>query len=299
MTKFSIMEKFFKGQQELGIPNYFVTEEGVDWLNAKAISKKTPSVCAPAAKTEMPNLAVSSASPRETVQYTENTPNTPQYPQVAQVTPRLQTSPIPQFQTSKQEVAAQADKRELLVALYNKHKDCVACSLCKTRKKFVFGAGTAFTDVLIIGEAPGEQEDIEGKPFVGAAGQLLTKMLAAINISRDAVFIANVLKCRPPGNRKPNSAEIATCSGILKKQIEIIKPAAILLLGGTAANAVLQTGAEKSVASLRGIVHYCENIPAIVSYHPSALLRDASWKKPAWDDLQKFERLLKEIRNVG
>lgn len=188
------------------------------------------------------------------------------------------------------------DKREELVKLYYRCSDCSACSLSKTRKNFVFGAGTAYTDVMVIGEAPGEQEDLQGKPFVGAAGELLTRMLAAIHIDRKGVFIANILKCRPPMNRTPNQQEISTCMPILKKQIEIIKPKALLLLGKTAAGSVLQN--DKSVGSLRGIVHYYDNIPAIVSYHPSALLRDASWKKPAWDDLQKFERLIKEIRSA-
>ena len=284
MTKLSLVERYFKGQEELGVPNYLILNEGFDLLNAKAASKKTQAVSASAVKIE---------TTKEVLQpvFAQTEAKSTYIPQEETFAPTLKVA--------EQTAVYQSDKRDNLVELYNKHKNCAACSLCKTRKKFVFGAGTAFTDVLVIGEAPGEQEDIEGKPFVGAAGQLLTKMLAAIGLERDKIFIANILKCRPPGNRKPNPTEIATCFGILRKQIEIINPKAILLLGGTAANAVLQTSSEKSVGSLRGIVHYYEDIPLIVSYHPSALLRDVSWKKPAWDDLQKFERLLKEIRNAG
>jgi DNA polymerase len=284
MTKFSLVERYFKEQEELGIPNYLILNENFDWLNAKAVSKKMQAVPVPAVKIE---------TKKEVLQ-----PVFAQAEEVKTAYTLQQESFETTTKAAEQTAVYQSDKREILVELYNKHKNCAACSLSKTRKKFVFGAGTAFTDVLVIGEAPGEQEDIEGKPFVGAAGQLLTRMLAAIGLERDKIFIANVLKCRPPGNRKPNPSEIATCFGILRKQIEIIKPKAILLLGGTAANAVLQTSGEKSVGSLRGIVHYYEDIPLIVSYHPSALLRDASWKKPAWDDLQKFERLLKEVRNA-
>ncbi|MCL2844256.1 MAG: uracil-DNA glycosylase [Chitinivibrionia bacterium] len=289
MTKHSLVEKYFKGQTELGIPNHLVLNESFDWLNTKAVSQKATVAVAPKVKIEE-KTAVKKEILQPVSAHTEE-----------KITYKPQEESFePSLKAAEQIALYQSDnRRDLLVELYNKHKNCAACSLCKTRKKFVFGAGTAYTDVLVIGEAPGEQEDIEGKPFVGAAGQLLTKMLAAINLERDKIFIANILKCRPPGNRKPNSSEIATCFGILRKQIEIISPKAILLLGGTAANAILQTISEKSVGSMRGIVHYYEGIPVIVSYHPSALLRDASWKKPAWDDLQKFERLLKEIRNVG
>ena len=188
----------------------------------------------------------------------------------------------------------EADKRDELAKFYYKCRNCVACHLSKTRRRFVFGAGNAYSDVLVIGEAPGEQEDLQGLPFVGAAGELLTKMLAAIRLERKDIFIANILKCRPPSNRTPEKPEIASCMPILKKQIEIIKPKVILLLGKTAAQSILKS--EKTVGALRGVVHYYGEIPAIVSYHPSALLRDASYKRPAWEDLQKFERLLGEVR---
>ena len=272
MTKFSLIEKYFKGQKEIGYPNYLILDKSFDLSKINAKNKQTPTV-----KIEK-KVEVSQTVPEKV------TPTT--------AVKIEHTFQIEQSATQEKQV----DKREKLIELYERCKNCSACSLSKTRKKFVFGAGTVFTDVLAIGEAPGEREDIEGLPFVGAAGQLLTKMLAAINLQRNEIFIANVLKCRPPQNRKPNGQEIAACIPMLKRQIEIINPKAILLLGGTAANALLQN--DKSVGALRGIVHYYENIPVVVSYHPSALLRDASWKKYAWEDLQKFERLLKELRNA-
>ncbi|MCL1947435.1 MAG: uracil-DNA glycosylase [Chitinivibrionia bacterium] len=272
MTKFSLIEKYFKGQKELGFPNYLILDKSFNLSKINAKSKQTPTI-KNEKKVEILQPIFEKVAQQSAIKIERNF-------QIEQ--------PI----TEEKNI----DKREKLIELYERCKNCSACSLSKTRKKFVFGAGTVFTDVLAIGEAPGEQEDNEGLPFVGAAGQLLTKMLAAINLQRNEIFIANILKCRPPQNRKPNSQEIATCFHILKRQIEIINPKALLLLGGTAANAVLQN--DKSVGALRGIVHYYENIPAIVSYHPSALLRDASWKKYAWEDLQKFERLLKELRNA-
>jgi DNA polymerase len=261
MTKFSLIKRHFIQQEELGIPNYIILEKKFDLSNVKA----TAHLVKVEKKSEVLQTVSQAALPPKNTQNIE----------------------------LREKVS---DKREDLANLFYKCKECKACSLHTTRKRFVFGAGTAFTDVMVIGEAPGEDEDLQGLPFVGRAGQLLTKMLASINLRRDEIFIANILKCRPPGNRKPNPQEIATCFPILKRQIDIIKPKAILLLGGTAANAVLNN--DKTVGSLRGVVHYYESIPLIVSYHPSALLRDERWKRPAWDDLQKFERLLKELRNA-
>ena len=139
---------------------------------------------------------------------------------------------------------------------------------------------------MVIGEAPGAEEDEQGLPFVGAAGQLLTNMLAAINLNRNKdIFITNVLKCRPPANRSPESAEIQLCTPLLCRQIEIIKPRAILLLGRIAAHAVL--GISESIAKLRSKVHDYNGIPAMVIYHPAALLRNAQYKRPA-GDLRNF-----------
>lgn len=181
--------------------------------------------------------------------------------------------------------------RDALVKLHNDNKSCVACGLGHTRKNFVFGAGNAHAGLMVIGEAPGADEDEQGLPFVGRAGELLTKMLAAINCDRrDHAFIANVVKCRPPENRNPEPAEILACKHILISQITIIKPRVILLLGRIAAHTLLDT--KQSIATLRTQQHQVAGIPAFVTYHPAALLRNEENKRPAWEDMQKVQRAL-------
>lgn len=183
-------------------------------------------------------------------------------------------------------------KRAALRMLY--YKGCNNCSLSQTRKTFVFGAGVANAPVMVIGEAPGADEDEQGLPFVGTAGQLLANMLSAISLDRNKnVFISNILKCRPPENRTPESSEILSCMPILEKQIAIIQPKALLLLGRIAAHSVL--GLTDSIAKLRSKTHLYKGIPAMVIYHPAALLRNPEYKRPTWEDLQKFQILLTDI----
>lgn len=161
---------------------------------------------------------------------------------------------------------------------------CQACTLCKSRKQTVFGIGDERARWLIIGEAPGQEEDRQGEPFVGQAGKLLDSMLAALDMQRDRdVFIANVLKCRPPGNRNPEPFEVAQCAPFLHRQVELVKPALIVLMGRFAAQAILDT--EASIASLRGRVHRYREIPAVVTYHPAYLLRNLTDKAKSWEDL--------------
>ncbi len=161
---------------------------------------------------------------------------------------------------------------------------CVRCGLHKTRTQTVFGVGDENADWMLIGEAPGAEEDRLGDPFVGQAGKLLDNMLAAINLSRRKnVYIANVLKCRPPGNRNPTPEEVAQCSPHLLQQIELIKPKLILAMGRFAAQTLLETGA--SIASLRGRVHRYAGVPLVVTYHPAYLLRTLEDKAKAWEDL--------------
>ena len=161
---------------------------------------------------------------------------------------------------------------------------CVKCGLHKTRTQTVFGVGDENADWMLIGEAPGAEEDRLGDPFVGQAGKLLDNMLAAINLSRRKnVYIANVLKCRPPGNRNPTPEEVAQCSPHLLQQIELIQPKLILAMGRFAAQTLLETGA--SIASLRGRVHRYAGVPLIVTYHPAYLLRTLEDKAKAWEDL--------------
>ncbi|MBD3422287.1 MAG: uracil-DNA glycosylase [Chitinivibrionales bacterium] len=209
---------------------------------------------------------------------------------------RPEKDSTPQPSTAASQFSQSNPQRRQLVDVYKQHYRCQNCALGKTRTKFVFGAGSADAPLMIIGEAPGADEDREGVPFVGPAGRLLTKMLAAIDLDRDKdVFITNILKCRPPRNRDPQDAEIVACNPILKQQLAVIKPLSLLLLGRIAAQTLLQTTA--SISRMRGQIHEYESIPAFVTYHPAALLRNQSLKRPAWEDLQKLQKFLKE-RNV-
>ena len=161
---------------------------------------------------------------------------------------------------------------------------CQACPLSKTRTNAVFGVGDEAADWLIVGEAPGAEEDARGEPFVGQAGRLLDNMLASIGLKRNAnVYIANVLKCRPPGNRNPDPVEVAQCSPHLQRQIELIRPKLIVAMGRFAAQTLLDTDA--TIASLRGKLHRYRGVPLIVSYHPAYLLRSLPEKAKAWEDL--------------
>jgi DNA polymerase len=168
--------------------------------------------------------------------------------------------------------------------------DCRLCSLCETRNRTVPGDGSATARLVVVGEGPGATEDETGRPFVGRAGELLTKLLAAIDLSREQVFICNVVKCRPPGNRKPFPDEIASCVPFLYRQIELIQPAVVLAMGGTAAETLLNV--KQPLTALRGKVHDFRGIPLVVTYHPAALLRNPHWKKPTWDDVRIARRLL-------
>jgi DNA polymerase len=161
---------------------------------------------------------------------------------------------------------------------------CTACGLHKGRTQTVFGVGDEKADWLLVGEAPGAEEDRLGEPFVGQAGRLLDNMLAAIGLSRgENVYIANVLKCRPPGNRNPKPEEVAKCSPHLLKQIELIEPKLIVTMGRFAAQTLL--GTDATIASLRGRVHRYAGVPLIVTYHPAYLLRTLPDKSKAWADL--------------
>jgi len=166
---------------------------------------------------------------------------------------------------------------------------CMQCPLGHTRTNFVFGSGNPNADIMIVGEAPGADEDEQGLPFVGRAGQLLTKILEAISLPREEVYICNILKCRPPNNRKPLVGETDQCEPYLWKQIEIVQPKLILALGLTAANTLLKN--KESMTNLRGKIHDYHGIRTLVTYHPAALLRNPEWKKYAWDDVKLLRNL--------
>jgi DNA polymerase len=169
-------------------------------------------------------------------------------------------------------------------------QNCTLCDLCHTRTQTVFGTGNQHADWLIIGEAPGQQEDEQGQPFVGVAGQLLTEMLRAIGLGREEVFIANILKCRPPNNRDPHSDEIKHCHDYIQRQQQLIQPKIILAVGRVAAQALLNT--TEPLAKIRGKVHTFNNTPVVVVYHPAYLLRSLSEKRKAWQDLQLAKQTL-------
>lgn len=169
-------------------------------------------------------------------------------------------------------------------------RDCRRCPLYATATNAVPGDGPAHAEVMIVGEAPGANEDATGKPFVGPAGQLLSKILSAVDLRREEVFICNVMKHRPPGNRNPSPDEVAACSPYLVRQIELIKPKVILALGTFAAQTLLAT--KLSIGKLRGQIHRYHGVPLIVTYHPAALLRNPGWKRPTWEDVQLARRVL-------
>lgn len=167
---------------------------------------------------------------------------------------------------------------------------CRRCSLYATATNPVPGSGNPNADFMCVGEAPGANEDEQGVPFVGQAGQLLTKILEAIKLGRDDVFIANVLKHRPPGNRNPMPEEVTACSPYLVRQIELVKPKVILALGTFASQTLLET--KLTIGKLRGQIHRYYGVPLVVTYHPAALLRNPSWKRPTWEDVQLARRIL-------
>ncbi len=167
---------------------------------------------------------------------------------------------------------------------------CTACALSATAINHVPGEGNPNAKFVVVGEAPGATEDELGRPFVGKSGDLLTKILDAIQLKREDVFICNVLKHRPPGNRNPSAPEIAACAPFLLRQLEILQPKVILALGTFAAQTLLKS--DSTIGQLRGIEHTYHGIPLVATYHPAALLRNPNWKRPAWEDVQLARRIL-------
>jgi len=167
---------------------------------------------------------------------------------------------------------------------------CRKCTLCEGRSRTVPGEGSPEARLMLVGEGPGATEDATGRPFVGQAGQLLDKILEAIECPRPTTFIANIVKCRPPQNRKPLPDEMAACLPYLHRQIALVRPKVLIALGSTAAEGML--GVRKSLGELRNRVHRWNGIPLVVTYHPAALLRNPNWKKPTWDDVRIARQLL-------
>jgi DNA polymerase len=198
-------------------------------------------------------------------------------------------SPVSSFvvETSVEVDVVGGDSLEAIAA---EVEQCTRCPLYKTATRGVPGSGNPHAKFVSIGEGPGANEDEQGLPFVGAAGQLLTKILAAVNLPREEVFITNVVKHRPPGNRNPEPNEIEACTPYLIRQMDLIQPKVILALGTFAAQTLLNT--KTPIGKLRGDVHRYRGIPVVVTYHPAALLRNPAWKRPTWEDVQLARRIL-------
>jgi uracil-DNA glycosylase family 4 len=179
-----------------------------------------------------------------------------------------------------------------IAALEKRVSTCTLCPLCEGRNRTVFGSGDPKAKIVFIGEAPGREEDLRGEPFVGRAGQLLTKILASVGFTREEVYITNILKCRPPENRDPNEKEVRACKPYLRRQIALLEPVLICALGRIAGQNLLERNASLSV--LRQHIHYYEDVRTIVTYHPAALLRNPNLKRAAWEDIQETRRIYDE-----
>jgi len=265
--------------QEMHIP--------VWWPAAHAVQAEATVAEPPAVRRAVPTVAAREEPDAREARSAPAAPVTP----VAQIAP-----PTPQRAERPSGIETMG-----WVELQQAVAGCTACKLCSTRKNTVFGVGPAApadgvaprADWMIVGEAPGENEDIKGEPFVGQAGKLLDGMLNAIGLKRgEAVYIANVVKCRPPGNRTPTPEEARACAPFLDRQLELIRPKLIVALGKTAAMRLL--GTEASLGSLRGRVHRYKGIPLVVTYHPAYLLRSLTEKAKAWEDLLFARRTLRE-----
>jgi DNA polymerase len=184
-----------------------------------------------------------------------------------------------------------ASRRTELATIAEQASTCTRCSLAAGRKTVVFGSGDPNAELMFIGEGPGAEEDRQGLPFVGPAGQLLTRIIEAIELTRDQVYIANIIKCRPPRNRDPLPDEVAACRPWLEAQIRLVRPRVIVALGRVAAQTLL--GEDTPIGRLRGRWHSLEGIPLMPTYHPAALLRNAGLKRPLWEDMQKVRERLR------
>lgn len=193
---------------------------------------------------------------------------------------------------SNEQAAAPEGISGKMAALKKELAGCMKCQLGSTRKNIVFGEGNPEAGILIVGEGPGANEDETGRPFVGRSGKLLDKIFASIDLDREKLFIANIVKCRPPNNRTPSAAESEICSKFLEQQIDIMKPGIIVALGASAARTLLNT--RTGIGLLRGEFHRYLNTPVLVTYHPAALLRSPALKRPVWEDMKRLKSFMEE-----
>lgn len=264
--------------------------------NEQPVAASAPRVAAQR-PTSVPNAAAPAASgapapgPRTPAQRPTSTPlsGSSQSTPSQRITPRAAASahpvaPAPTTPVGQGDAGLKQVRDEL--------GDCQRCRLAKDRKQIVYGIGNPNADLVLVGEAPGQQEDLTGEPFVGRAGQLLTRMLGTIGLEREQVYICNVIKCRPPQNRDPLSDEVASCSPFLHRQLRAIEPKVIVTLGRFAAATVV--GVEANLGELRKRIGSWNGVPIVSTYHPSYLLRTPHMKRAAWEDLLVVRRLLRE-----
>ena len=250
--------------------------EATPAATAAAPSARSTAPVAEALTARLPAAPAASASPVRPLRPTATAPAT---------RPADAGGPLPASTRADAAAIAQLDWPALQAAV----ADCRACGLCEGRRQTVFGSGHRRAHCMVVGEAPGEQEDLAGEPFVGPSGQLLDRMLAALGLTRaDAdparqVYIANTLKCRPPINRNPLAGELATCQPFLERQVALVQPRVILAMGPFAAHSLL--GSNEAIGKLRGRLHQWHGVPLVVTYHPTYLLRQPADKARAWDDL--------------
>ncbi|HLF57341.1 MAG TPA: uracil-DNA glycosylase [Thermoanaerobaculia bacterium] len=199
---------------------------------------------------------------------------------------------VPPGRVAEAAAGEPGDREESLRRLAAEAAECRSCRLCETRQRVVFGSGRAGARLMFVGEGPGAEEDRQGLPFVGRAGELLTRIIGAIELRREDCYIANIVKCRPPGNRDPQPDEAAACRRYLDGQIDAIRPAVLVALGRVAAQALL--GTEAPLGRMRGQWYEVRGVPTLVTYHPAALLRNPELKRPTWEDMQRVRDRLRE-----
>lgn len=278
----SLLRRYLRQRGELGDREIVLDRLTVAELGALLVPRSTPEArLEPPAAAPAPNperTAVSTAAARAVIAP----------PVAARPAPPTTSAPAPPppvvpVNPAAVEGASFEQLRDLALA-------CAGCDLCGSRSTVVFGEGDPAASVMIVGEAPGAEEDRTGRPFVGRAGKLLDRFLESVGFGRESVYICNVLKCRPPGNRNPTPEEIAACSPYLRRQVELVDPKVILAVGTFPAQTLL--GTTETIGRLRGRVHDFEGRPLIPTYHPAAVLRNPSWIRPVWDDLQRLRAVL-------
>jgi DNA polymerase len=265
---------------------YIAAGGDADWRAALRATGASPETLSAAAK--KPRVPSSDSPPPRP---SEPAPTPTATPAVSTPSPELSDVPAGlSVGTPTGDMFGAMGSLDSLEAVAKAVASCTKCPLYATAKNPVPGEGNPQAQLMCVGEAPGATEDETGRPFIGAAGQLLTKILEAINLPREQVYICNVLKHRPPGNRNPMPQEVTACSPYLIRQIELVRPKVILALGTFAAQTLLDT--KTPMGKLRGQVHRYYGVPLIVTYHPAALLRNPSWKRPTWEDVQLARRIL-------